>query len=379
MLTTMRLERLPTLSLSSNRPHRPCQKLLDNYREILHSDRQHWTAHYRLMRRLGSGGQGVVYLSERRGADGFTLPVALKVFSPERYDSEHSYEESMSEIARVAAHIALIQHDNLLAVHNFVDRNRIRMLVMEWIEGYDLRKLLVPKTVNQIEQRVSKRRWQHINRFIVTAGPKQPRFQPGMAVAIVRDCLSALGALHRNRIVHGDIKPGNIMLKRTGHVKIIDTGSAFEIDAAPGKRGCTPSYAAPEVLEGKNITPLSDLASIGYVLIELLAGQAPFSGINNYRELLEAKRLLPQQLETILPEEITSNSILMNFCQRLIAWDPAQRFASAEAAELLDKGAADFHRQLVLSNNASEYSNEIRVWLEELHELEETGTSDFTI
>ena len=379
MLTTMRLGRLPTISQSSDRPPRPCQELLANYREILHSDRQHWTAHYRLMKRLGSGGQGVVYLSERRGADGFTLPVALKVFSPERYDSERCYQESMSEIARVAAHIALIQHDNLLAVHNFVDRNRIRMLVMEWIEGYDLRKLLVPKTVNRVEQRVSKRRWKHINQFIVTAGPKQPRFQPGMAVAIVRDCLSALAALHRNRIVHGDIKPGNIMLKRTGHVKIIDTGSAFEMDAPSGQRGCTPSYAAPEVLEGKDITPLSDLASIGYVLIELLAGQAPFSGINNYRELLEAKRRLPQQLETFLPDDLASNSTLMSFCRRLIAWDPAQRFASAEAAELLDDGAANFHRQLVLTNNASEYNNEIRVWLEELHELEETQASEFTI
>ena len=375
----MRLGRLPTISQSSDRPPRPCQELLANYREILHSERQHWTAHYRLMKRLGSGGQGVVYLSERRGADGFTLPVALKVFSPERYDSVASYQESMSEIARVAARIALIQHDNLLAVHNFVDRNRIRMLVMEWIEGYDLRKLLVPKTVNQVEQRVSKRRWEHINRYVVTAGPKQPRFQPGMAVAIVRDCLSALAALHRNRIVHGDIKPGNIMLKRTGHVKIIDTGSAFEMDAAPGQRGCTPSYAAPEVLEGKDITPLSDLASIGYVLIELLSGKAPFSRNNNYRELLEAKRRLPQQLETILPDEIANNPILMNFCRRLIAWDPAQRFASAEAAELLDDGAADFHRQLVLTNNASEYYNEIRVWLEELHELEEAQASEFTI
>jgi serine/threonine-protein kinase len=200
-----------------------------------------------------------------------------------------------------------------------------------------------------------------------------------MAVAIVRDCLSALAALHRNRIVHGDIKPGNIMLKRTGHVKIIDTGSAFEMDAAPGQRGCTPSYAAPEVLEGKDITPLSDLASIGYVLIELLAGQTPFSGINDYRELLEAKRRLPQQLETFLPDDLASNSTLMNFCQRLIAWDPAQRFASAEEAELLDDGAANFHRQLVLTNNASEYYNEIRVWLEELHELEETQASEFTI
>ncbi len=57
----------------------------------------------------------------------------------------------------------------------------------------------------------------------------QPRVKPGMAIAIVRDCLAALAALHREGIVHGDIKPSNIMLKRTGNAKIVDIGSAFEV------------------------------------------------------------------------------------------------------------------------------------------------------
>ena len=61
----------------------------------------------------------------------------------------------------------------------------------------------------------------------------------------------------------------------------------------------------------------------------------------------------------------------MNFCRRLIAADPMQRFPSAEAADLLKEGAAAFHRQLVISDMASEYDNEIRVWLEELRELDE--------
>ncbi len=61
----------------------------------------------------------------------------------------------------------------------------------------------------------------------------------------------------------------------------------------------------------------------------------------------------------------------MNFCRRLIAPDPMQRFPTAEEADLLKEGAAAFHRQLVLSNLSVEYENEIRVWLEELRELEE--------
>ncbi len=79
----------------------------------------------------------------------------------------------------------------------------------------------------------------------------------------------ALAALHRENIVHGDIKPSNVMLKRTGNAKIIDIGSAFEMDNPPPIRTCTPFYAAPEVLDGGEMTPRSDLASLGYVLIEI--------------------------------------------------------------------------------------------------------------
>ena len=95
--------------------------LMAQYRAILDAPRLDWTEHHRLLRRLGSGGQGVVYLGERRGADGFRLPVALKVFSPERYADAAAYDEAMARMARVAVRVAQIQQDNLLDVHNFVE------------------------------------------------------------------------------------------------------------------------------------------------------------------------------------------------------------------------------------------------------------------
>jgi serine/threonine-protein kinase len=183
----------------------------------------------------------------------------------------------------------------------------------------------------------------------------------------------ALAALHRENIVHGDIKPSNIMLKRTGNAKIIDTGSAFEMDNPPPLRTCTPFYAAPEVLDGGEITPRSDLASLGYVLIELLSGRQPMAGLKTYRELLEAKRALPQKLATILPAEVTCNELLMSFCRGLIAPDPQVRFPDAEAATMLKEGAAAFLRQLVKGDMSSEYVNEIRTLIEELKELDEIG------
>ncbi len=349
-----------------------CAELIATYSDIINRKKLSWTSHLRLDRRLGAGGQGVVYLTQRRGADQFTLPVALKVFSPERYPSPVLYEEDMARIGTTAAKVARIQHDNLLLVQDFVEHDQIRMMVMEWVEGYDLRKLLTPQMLVRLAARVSQRRWYNINEVLVTQGPLQPRFKAGVAVAIVRDCLDALAALHRHGIVHGDIKPANIMLKRSGHAKIIDIGSAFDLEEPPSKRACTPAYAAPEVLEGDGQSPLSDLASLGYVLVELLSGQPLFSGSTKLSELLAAKRQIIHRLHEWLPEEVTRNELLMSFCRGLIAPDPARRFPSAEAATLLEEGAAAFHRQLIKYDMASEYENDIRIWIEELLEFDET-------
>lgn len=366
MTTTAFREGSGTRTWGGHAATRCSDELLARYQSILDKQRLSWTEHHRMLRVLGSGGQGIVYLSERRGTDSFTLPVALKVFSPERYESDRAYDEAMSRIAQVSAKVAQIQQDNLLDVHNWVDRNRIRLMEMEWIDGYDLARLLTRKMLEWVHSRVSERRWRYINEVIVTTGPVQPRLKPGIAIAIIRDCLAGLAALHREGIVHGDLKPSNIMLKRTGNAKIVDIGSAFELDNLPSRRTCTPAYAAPEVLEGGECSPRSDLASLGYVLIEMLAGVPPFEGRTSYNDLLEAKRFLAQRLAHLLPEEVVCNELLMNFCRGLIAPDPTRRFPSAEDADLRMEGAAGFHRQLILGGLASEYDNEIRLWLEEL-------------
>jgi serine/threonine-protein kinase len=103
----------------------------------------------------------------------------------------------------------------------------------------------------------------------------------------------------------------------------------------------------------------------------MLAGAPPFEGHTSYRDLLEAKRFLAQRLPHVLPDEVVSSELLMTFCQGLIAPDPMRRFPSAEAADLVKEGAASFHRQLVKGDLASEYDNEIRLWLEELEEVPE--------
>ncbi len=344
---------------------------MDAYNRLMSTQRVSWTVHPPLIRVIGKGGQGIVFLSTRRGADEFTVPMALKFFTPERYEDERSYSADMARIARVASTVAQIQHENLLNVFDFYDRDRVRIMSMEWVDGYDLRSLLCNDLLKRIYHRVSLNRWHHLNHVVLTAGETQPLIKPGVAMAIVRDCLGALAALHRVGIVHGDIKPANIMVKRTGHAKIIDFGSAFEGKDPPQTRMCTPPYAAPEVLEGNVPTQRSDLASLGYVLIELLAGKPLYSAAMTNQQLIVQKRELSQKFAKYLPDELHKDQLLLNFCRKLIAPDPAARYANAETAELMEGGAAAFHRQLVIGHLSSEYSNDIRLWLNEIKELEE--------
>jgi serine/threonine-protein kinase len=237
---------------------------------------------------------------------------------------------------------------------------------MEWVEGSDLRDLLTPATFDRLRSCLGEDRWNYLNQVVITAGPEQPRLQAGIAIAVIRDCLVALSALHRAGVVHGDLKPANIMLKRTGNAKIIDIGSAFLLDDLPPRRTWTPAYAAPEVHRGDTASPRSDLVSLGYVLVEMLAGRPPFAGLTSHRALLEAKRTLPERLAQLLPAELSQNEMLMSFLQRLIAPEPDGRFASAEDADLADCGAGNIQRQLVKMDLASEYHNEIRLLLQDL-------------
>ncbi len=343
-------------------------ELSARYRSILDAPQLDWTELHKLKRRLGAGGQGVVFLGERQGADGFRLPVALKIFSPDRYEDGNAYDDAMGRMSRVAARVARIQQDHLLDVQNFVSPGGIRVMEMEWIDGQDLRHLLMPEMLAKVRAKVGPVRWAYLNDVIVTAGPLQPRLKPGIAIAILRDCLAALSALHRQGIIHGDIKPSNIMLKRTGTAKLIDIGAAFELSDAPPRPTCTPAYAAPEVLEGVVGTPQSDLASLGYALVEMLSGAPPFVGLTRLDELRRGKSEAVNRLPDILPREVARNDLLMGLISGLIAPDPAKRFPDARAADLFDRGAASFQRQLVKGDLASEYDNEIRVWLEDLED-----------
>lgn len=333
--------------------------------DVVQRDVLTWSVTYNLIRQIGKGGQSVVFLADRSGAYDSKFRLAVKLFTPDAYTSSETYQAEMSRIAHVSMVVAKIQQDNLLDVHNIVMFNDIQAMVMEWVNGFDLHQLLQPGVLDRLKPNVDAKRWEYINDVVVTATDHQLRFKPGIAISILREVLAGLAALHRKKIVHADLKPSNIMIKRTGNTKVIDYGSAFLLDELPQRQTWTPRYAAVELLEGADHSTFSDLASLGYVLLEMLTGSPPFPDVKNLSALIQAKRELPDQIEELLPSDIVGNETLVELIRRLIDPAPEKRFPSAESADMLDSGAAEFQRQLVKAGLDTEYENDLRVWLQD--------------
>src|SRR5207249_4824096 len=121
----------------------------------------------------------------------------------------------------------------------------------ESLDGFDLRLLLTPRLLERTRTCLAPERWEYTNRVIIAEGPMQSRLKPGVAIQVLRECLAALAALHREGIVHGDLKPSNIMVKRTGNTKLIDIGSAIDLNSPSARRMWSPAYAAPEDFESQ--------------------------------------------------------------------------------------------------------------------------------
>ncbi len=322
---------------------------------------------FRFLRLLGQGGQGKVFLCHCPGADGFSRVVALKLFSPEEYPTLASYQDAMRRIARVATRVACESHNHVVDVQRFLKRGQIRIMLMERVKGFDLRRLLQPKMLARFQQRAPGEAWDKISQIVVTAGPEHARIWPGAAVTIVRDCLDGLQTLHVRGVVHGDLRPANLMVQPDGSTKIIDLGSAVVQGETPRERVFTPAYAAPEVLESRDWTPQSDLASLGYVLLELLAGQRLFAPTLSTKELLTEKLALPDKVRQLLSPGFLGSRRLVKFCQRLIAPDPQQRFGSAEEADVdPDHGAYAFLQELARGKLDAVWKHDISLWLKYL-------------
>ncbi len=193
---------------------------------------------------LGRGGMGVVYKARQKSLGRL---VALKLLAPER-EKDPQFAE---RFAREAQALAQLDHPHIVTIHDFGQTNGYFFLLMEFVDGVNLRELL-----------------------------RTRKLTPEEALAIVPPLCDALQFAHERGIVHRDIKPENLLLAKDGRVKIADFGIArmlgAEAPSAEEKAAGTPGYMAPEQMETPGrADSRADIYSLGVVFYEMLTGELP--------------------------------------------------------------------------------------------------------
>jgi serine/threonine protein kinase len=201
---------------------------------------------YRTERLLGSGGMGAVYLARREDGQ-FNQTVALKVMAPHLAGEE--FERGFRNERQL---LAVLAHPNIARLlDGGVAPGAGPYLVMEYIEGQPWDRHCADRKL-----------------------PAEARIQLFLQVC------EAVEFAHRNLIVHGDLKPANILVTADGTVKLLDFGTAKLVRDPQGKvtefAALTPRYASPEQLRGERVNTLSDVFSLGVILYESLTGAWPF-------------------------------------------------------------------------------------------------------
>jgi serine/threonine protein kinase/formylglycine-generating enzyme required for sulfatase activity len=234
-------------------------------------------AHYRLIRRLGQGGMGVVWLADD---ESLKRRVALKLLAAHMTVDR----EAIWRFGQEAAAAARLDHPHIVAVHDAGEEHGQHYLVMDYVEGVGLDRLLAllrgrrPVDVTATELNALLAAELAIDE--APAPPEESYLR--CAVRCVREAASALRHAHTRGVLHRDIKPSNLLIDRAGRVRLVDFGLARIEEAAPVTRtGAilgTLTYMAPEALAGRQelIDPRTDLYGLGAVLFELLAFRPPF-------------------------------------------------------------------------------------------------------
>ena len=249
---------------------------------------------YKIVRVLGRGGLGAVYeamhlISQRAEA--------MKVMLPEQTGTEEMKERFRREIQLLAS----LNHPNIARLHNAFYFEDQLIMVMELVEGEDLR-----------------------------SRSRSARMAMPMLMDLATQVLAALDYAHARGVVHRDIKPANIMISFAGLVKVLDFGIAITQGSVnltmAGSLIGSPMHMSPEQVRGEKATQQSDIYSFGVTLYELIAGQSPVSGATTYELMMAHLNGTPTPLAELRPE---IPARLSDVIARALEKDPAKRFTTA--------------------------------------------------
>jgi serine/threonine-protein kinase len=252
---------------------------------------------YRIVSVLGKGGMGIVYKAYDTKLDRY---VAIKLLNAQMQNREQFVER----FKREAKNQAKLAHPNIVAVYGFIEYSDLLGIVMEYVEGESLEKVI----------------------------ERQGRFNLYDVIYILKQMLLGLGYAHSKGFVHRDIKPSNIILNKEGITKIMDFGiskSLFDKDITrtSTKMG-TVYYMSPEQIKGSDITNRSDIYSIGCTAYEMIVGQPPFDSSSEY-EVMDGhlKRTVPKISTKLagIPEQVDK------LLQKALEKNPLDRYSTCES------------------------------------------------
>ena len=238
---------------------------------------------YHIVKELGRGAMGVVYLGKDPTIQRF---VAIKTLRLDELDNEDDLKEFRDRFFREAESTGRLSHPNIVTVYDAGEQDGLAFIAMEYLEGTLLSCYCQKSTILPAKQ----------------------------SLQIVATVAEALDYAHGQGVVHRDVKPANIMILKQRLVKVMDFGIAKMASASKTQTSMilgTPRYMSPEQATGKDVDGRSDVFSLGIVLFELLSGERPFDAENMaalvmriakspHPPLLKYRRDLPTRVQSIL-------------------------------------------------------------------------------
>ena len=270
---------------------------------------------YRIEEEIARGGMGVIYRAIHVTLD---LPRAVKLITPQ-FARDHRYLERFRVEATAAARI---EHPNVVTVHDFGEVDGAPYLVMQYVEGVDLERLV----------------------------EREGRLKPQRALSLLAQIADGLDAAHAMGVVHRDVKPSNILVVGD-RALLTDFGLAKQLTDRPTGQselvGGTLEYAAPEQMEGKGVDPRTDVYSLGCVFLFMLTGRTP--GIGHLWGDKPADDVpLPPEIEAVIARarsrDLDARFPSAGACARA-ALDAARRVASAQTRPSTAPGTATRRRR----------------------------------
>ena len=277
---------------------------------------------YKILKEIGSGGMGTVYLAKH---ELIARKVAIKSLKQDLINNEQLKERFKKE----ATALAKLEHPNIVRLNEYIEQQDGVFLIMEYVDGLTLDE--------------------HINNVSGPINEKQ-------LIPLFLQILDAFEYAHKNKIVHRDIKPSNIIITKDGKIKVLDFGIAKIMNETnsltkSGTQMGSVFYMSPEQVRGEKVNHLSDIYSLGVTLFQMASGKAPYNPDSNEYQIFQKidKEPLPN-ISSIYPGH---SERINDIIQKATAKNATDRFQSCQKFKNILTQKEDIGATIILSEKTA--------------------------